>query len=157
MMAMSNQPDRIIFSLQVVSNLNELVVAGISPVLKYTPYSDSEESIPDPDDIQMIHFLLEMSGRNQSDLVDIFGSESIVSEVLAGQHKLDREHIEGLSRLFMVSPDAFLVNDDLQLRWICYDQKDEAVHAHGNSAEGAIEDLIRVVRAGHLPKKSTTS
>jgi HTH-type transcriptional regulator / antitoxin HigA len=43
----------------------------------------------------------------QKDLVDVFGTRSIVSEVLSGKRKLNQEHIERLSQRFHVSPDVF--------------------------------------------------
>lgn len=44
----------------------------------------------------------------QKDLVDIFGTPSIVSEVLHGKRQLTTEHIRRLSRRFHVSPELFL-------------------------------------------------
>jgi len=43
----------------------------------------------------------------QKDLLDIFGTPSIVSEVLNGKRKLTVEHIRKLTRRFHVSPDIF--------------------------------------------------
>jgi HTH-type transcriptional regulator/antitoxin HigA len=43
----------------------------------------------------------------QKDLAPLFGSESIVSEVLSGKRGLNKRHIEKLSRRFKVSPELF--------------------------------------------------
>jgi hypothetical protein len=37
----------------------------------------------------------------------LFGSESIVSEVLSGKRELNKNHIERLSKKFKVSPALF--------------------------------------------------
>jgi HTH-type transcriptional regulator/antitoxin HigA len=51
--------------------------------------------------------LLEDRGLRQKDLVPLFGTESIVSEVLSGKRELQSKHIEGLAQFFNVSPAAF--------------------------------------------------
>jgi len=43
----------------------------------------------------------------QKDLARIFGSESIVSEVLRRKRELNKSHIEKLSKRFHVSPAVF--------------------------------------------------
>jgi HTH-type transcriptional regulator/antitoxin HigA len=40
-------------------------------------------------------------------MLDIFGTPSIVSEVLRGKRNLTTEHIRRLSRRFHVSPEVF--------------------------------------------------
>jgi HTH-type transcriptional regulator/antitoxin HigA len=44
----------------------------------------------------------------QKDLVDVFGTPSIVSEVLSGKRQLTTEHIRRLTHRFHVSPEAFI-------------------------------------------------
>jgi len=46
-------------------------------------------------------------GLLQKDLADIFGTPSIVSEVLSGKHELNKDHIKRLSRRFHASPELF--------------------------------------------------
>jgi HTH-type transcriptional regulator/antitoxin HigA len=43
----------------------------------------------------------------QKDLVDVFGTPSIVSEVMSGKRELNKEHIKRLSERFHVSPELF--------------------------------------------------
>jgi HTH-type transcriptional regulator/antitoxin HigA len=43
----------------------------------------------------------------QKDLLDVFRTPSIVSEVLRGKRRLTTEHIRRLSRRFRVSPELF--------------------------------------------------
>jgi HTH-type transcriptional regulator / antitoxin HigA len=57
--------------------------------------------------IEALEELMEANGLKQKDLVNIFGTPSIISEVLNGKRKLTTEHIRRLSRRFHVSPELF--------------------------------------------------
>ena len=57
--------------------------------------------------IEILNELLEANSLKQKDLVDVFGTPSIVSEVLNGKRGLTIEHIKKLSRRFHVSPEVF--------------------------------------------------
>ena len=54
-----------------------------------------------------LRFLMEQHELRQKDLVDVFGTPSIVSEVLSGRRELTTTHIRRLSRRFHVSPELF--------------------------------------------------
>jgi Predicted transcription regulator containing HTH domain len=47
------------------------------------------------------------NGLKQSDMVDIFGTRSVASEVLSGKRDLSKTHIQKLSQRFNVSPEVF--------------------------------------------------
>jgi len=55
----------------------------------------------------VLRFLLDQHGLRQKDLVDIFGTPSVVSEILSGKRELTKDHIKRLSRRFHVSPEVF--------------------------------------------------
>ena len=57
--------------------------------------------------LEIVNELMEANGLKQKDLVDVFGTPSIVSEVLNGKRGLTIEHIKKLSRRFHVSPEVF--------------------------------------------------
>jgi len=57
--------------------------------------------------VDVLNELMLANGLKQKDLVDVFGTPSIVSEVLRGKRKLTIEHIRRLSRRFHVSPEVF--------------------------------------------------
>ena len=57
--------------------------------------------------LEVVRFLMEEHDLKQKDLVDVFGTRSIVSEVLSGKRKLNKGYIERLSQRFHVSPDVF--------------------------------------------------
>ena len=58
--------------------------------------------------VAVVSELMLANQLKQKDLVDIFGTPSIVSEVLHGKRQLTTEHIRRLSRRFHVSPELFL-------------------------------------------------
>ncbi len=59
-------------------------------------------------DADMLRHLLDAKDVTQAALARATGiPESVVSEVLAGKRRLNRRHIEKLSRYFAVSPNVF--------------------------------------------------
>jgi HTH-type transcriptional regulator/antitoxin HigA len=64
-------------------------------------------SLPPAAPRDMLRHLMESNGLRQADLVDVFGTASIVSEVLGSKRALSKSHIEKLSRRFHVSPELF--------------------------------------------------
>jgi HTH-type transcriptional regulator/antitoxin HigA len=57
--------------------------------------------------VEVLRELMQANGLRQKDLLDIFGTPSIVSEVLREKRGLTVEHIRRLSRRFHVSPEVF--------------------------------------------------
>jgi HTH-type transcriptional regulator / antitoxin HigA len=57
--------------------------------------------------VDVLQELMLANNLKQKDLVDIFATPSIVSEVLRGKRQLTTEHIRRLSRRFHVSPEVF--------------------------------------------------
>ncbi len=76
-------------------------------------WEDATEEIPDIHGVDLVRALLEDRGLHQKDLVGVFATESVASEVLRSQRELSRKHIEGLARFFGVSPSAFFSDSDL--------------------------------------------
>jgi HTH-type transcriptional regulator/antitoxin HigA len=70
-------------------------------------WEDATVEIPDLHGAALVRVLLEERGLRQKDLVGVFATASVVSEVLAGRRELTRKQIEGLARFFEVSPAAF--------------------------------------------------
>ena|SRR5579863_1238048 len=63
--------------------------------------------VPEAGPLDIVRHLMEAHRLRQKDLVDVFGTESIVSDVLNGKRDLTKEHIRRLSRRFHVSPSVF--------------------------------------------------
>lgn len=70
-------------------------------------YEEEHHSIPDASPLEVLRALMDANNLRQKDLVPVFGSESIVSEVLHKKRDLNKAHIEKLSKRFGVSPSVF--------------------------------------------------
>jgi HTH-type transcriptional regulator / antitoxin HigA len=57
--------------------------------------------------IEILNELILANNLKQKDLLDVFGTPSIASEVLSGKRRLNTEHIRKLGRRFRVSPKVF--------------------------------------------------
>jgi HTH-type transcriptional regulator / antitoxin HigA len=63
--------------------------------------------VPAVHGVELVTALLVERQQRQKDLVTVFGTESIVSEVLSGKRGLQAKDIEGLADFFHVSPAIF--------------------------------------------------
>ena len=70
-------------------------------------FEEKNYQLPQCTGVEMVQFLMEQHGLRQKDLADLFGTTSIVSEVLSGKRDLNKEHIRRLSERFHVSPAVF--------------------------------------------------
>ncbi len=57
--------------------------------------------------IEVLRELMSANNLKQKDLLDVFRTPSIASEVLSGKRQLNTDHIRKLSRRFGVSPEVF--------------------------------------------------
>jgi HTH-type transcriptional regulator/antitoxin HigA len=58
--------------------------------------------------VEVLLELMRANGLKQKDLVDVFGTPSIISEVMKGKRRFTTDHIRKLSQRFQVSPELFL-------------------------------------------------
>ncbi len=70
-------------------------------------FEEKRYPIPRAKPVDVVRFLMEQHNLLQKDLVGVFGTRSIVSEVLSGKRELNKEHIARLSARFHVSPEVF--------------------------------------------------
>jgi len=70
-------------------------------------YEEKHYQLPKSSPLAVIEFLMNQHGLKQKDLADVFGTPSIVSEVMNGKRELNKEHIRRLSERFHVSPELF--------------------------------------------------
>lgn len=70
-------------------------------------FEEKRYQLPRAKPLEALRFLIEQHGLKQKDLVDVFGTPSIVSEVLNGKRELNKDHIKRLSMRFQVSPELF--------------------------------------------------
>jgi HTH-type transcriptional regulator/antitoxin HigA len=60
------------------------------------------------DPMALLQHLMEEGGLRQVDLVDCFGSQSVVSAVVAGRRQINSEHARRLSQRFGLPINMFL-------------------------------------------------
>ena len=70
-------------------------------------YEEVHHPVPDASPVEVLRSLMDANDLRQKDLVPIFGTESIVSEILHKKRDLNKTHIEKLSKRFRVSPAVF--------------------------------------------------
>lgn len=70
-------------------------------------YERKQDTVPDIYGVELLKVLIEELSLRQKDLVPIFKTESIVSDVLNGKRKLTVEHIQRLADFFHISPAVF--------------------------------------------------
>jgi HTH-type transcriptional regulator / antitoxin HigA len=70
-------------------------------------FEETRYRLPRAKPLFALRFLMDQHELKQKDLVKVFGTASIVSEVLSGKRELNKEHIKRLSRRFHVSPELF--------------------------------------------------
>ena len=70
-------------------------------------FEETRYRLPRAKPLEVLRFLMEQHQLKQKDLVKVFGTASVVSEVLSGKRELSKEHIRRLSRRFHVSPELF--------------------------------------------------
>lgn len=70
-------------------------------------FEDEAYALKPASPTEVLRELMEANGLKQKDMLDIFGTPSIASEVLNGKRGFTVEHIRKLSRRFHVSPEVF--------------------------------------------------
>lgn len=70
-------------------------------------YEQTLEPLPDISGIELLEVLIAEHNLRQKDLIPIFKTESIVSDVLHRRRKLTVEHIQKLAEFFHVSSAVF--------------------------------------------------
>jgi HTH-type transcriptional regulator/antitoxin HigA len=71
-------------------------------------YDDLHYPLPDVPPHKMIAFLMDQRHLRQADLLPVFGSRSVASEVLAGKREPSKAHIRKLAAFFHTSAELFL-------------------------------------------------
>ena len=103
--AMMEELDRRADKGDRLSPEEEALLALLEQLVKV--YDDKFE-LPEIPPHQMIAYLMEQRSLRQADLLPIFGSRSVASEVLAGKREPSKAHIRKLAEFFHISPEAFL-------------------------------------------------
>ncbi|AFZ23963.1 putative transcription regulator containing HTH domain [Cylindrospermum stagnale PCC 7417] len=70
-------------------------------------YEEQHNTIPDIYGVELLKALIDEFSVQQKDLVPIFETESILSEVLNEERQLTIDHIHKLAEFFHIPPDTF--------------------------------------------------
>jgi len=70
-------------------------------------YDDRQFPVPDPSGAEVLRFLMQQHGLQQSDLPEV-GSQGVVSEILRGKRALNLRQVRALAERFHVGPGAFI-------------------------------------------------
>jgi HTH-type transcriptional regulator / antitoxin HigA len=70
-------------------------------------FERKSDPVPNAEPVEILRHLMDAHGLRQKDLAEVFGTESIVSEVLHGKRDFTKEQIRRLSARFGVSPAVF--------------------------------------------------
>lgn len=71
-------------------------------------YEDKEFAIPKSSPQEVLNHLIGENNLKQSDLLGIFGSSGIASEVISGKRGISKTHAKKLSEFFNVSAELFI-------------------------------------------------
>lgn len=72
-------------------------------------YEGEKFPLPRVTDAEILRHLLEAKGVSQSEAAAGVGiAKSTISEILSGQRRMNRDHIEALAGFFRVSPSVFM-------------------------------------------------
>ena len=71
-------------------------------------YEQKGEPVPDIYGVELLKVLLAERQLRQKDLVPVFKTESIVSDILNGKRQLTVRHIQELAHFFNLPPAVFL-------------------------------------------------
>jgi HTH-type transcriptional regulator/antitoxin HigA len=71
-------------------------------------YEERNTKIPDAEPSAVLRFLMVQHSLRQTDLAEIFGSQSNVSEILRGKREINTRQARALAQRFGVSPAVFI-------------------------------------------------
>lgn len=57
---------------------------------------------------EMLRYLMDLQGFNQTDLSKELGGQSVVSKILKGERELNLRQVRALAKRFKVSPEVFI-------------------------------------------------
>ncbi len=98
------QIDRLLDKHELTSE--ELDYLNVLGVLVFE-YEQAQESIPDIYGVELLKVLIQERQLRQKDLISIFKTESMFSDILSGKRELTVRHIQELAQFFNLSPAVF--------------------------------------------------
>lgn len=71
-------------------------------------FEQSHYPVGESSPTEMLQFLMEQRDLRQRDIVHLFGSSGITSEVLSGKRAISKKQAKALAEFFHVSPELFI-------------------------------------------------
>lgn len=93
------------------SDAQEAYLGALTDLIEI--YDNAHTAFPPRTGLDALRSLIEENGLRQEDLLDIFKTQSVASEVLCGKRKLTLRYIKELAAFFHVDPAAFLDSESL--------------------------------------------
>jgi HTH-type transcriptional regulator/antitoxin HigA len=81
-------------------------LAGLLTLL-IEDFEEKRFRLPRSKPVDALRFLMDQHGLAQKDLVNVFGTPSVISEILSGKRELNKDQIKRLCDRFHVSPEIF--------------------------------------------------
>ena len=73
-----------------------------------TEYEDRTDAPPSSTPLEVVRFLTDQNGLRPVDMLDVFGSRAVVSQVLSGKREISKAHARQLADRFRLSVEAFI-------------------------------------------------
>jgi len=80
--------------------------------LLVTDYESKGQTVPEVSPIEVLKYLMDKHNLSQRDLVEVIGSDSLVSRIVKGERNLTVAHMHALAERFHVPPSVFLGRSD---------------------------------------------
>ena len=71
-------------------------------------YEDRTVPPPAAAPVELLKFLMDQNGLRPTDLVDVFGTRAVASQVLSGKREISKTHARHLADRFRLSVEAFI-------------------------------------------------
>jgi HTH-type transcriptional regulator / antitoxin HigA len=86
---------------------NDAYIAELERLTAREKFENEHYDLSPASPVDVLTELMESRGLKQKDLVDVFGTASVVSEVLRGKRRITINQIKRLSKRFNVPPQVF--------------------------------------------------
>ena len=73
-----------------------------------TEYEDRTVPPPQSSPLEVLQFLMDANGLRPVDMLDVFGSRAVASQVLTGKREISKAHARRLADRFRLSVDPFI-------------------------------------------------
>jgi HTH-type transcriptional regulator/antitoxin HigA len=73
-----------------------------------TEYEDRTVEPPASTPLEVVQFLMDQNSLRPVDMVEVFGSRAVASQVLNGKREISKAHARRLSERFRISVEAFI-------------------------------------------------